>query len=108
MVLASADSLPFPDDSFDKVLYVHALYFWRDIDRCLRETARVLKPGGHLGLLFRTKSDLADIASFPPEIYRFPAVAEVTAALEQADLDIQAASDCTNEPVFLLAEKLLA
>ncbi len=108
VVFAKAESLPFPDDSFGKVLCVHVLYFWRDLDRCLRETARVLKPGGRLGLLFRTKADLAAVASFPSEIYRFPALAEVAAALEQADLDLQAASDCTNEPVLLLAEKLRA
>jgi hypothetical protein len=29
--------------------------------------------------------------------------AEVMAAVERADLDGQAASDCTNEPVILLA-----
>lgn len=108
VVNATAESMPFPDDSFDKVLCVHVLYFWRDLDRCLRETARVLKPGGRLGLLFRTKADLAAVASFPAEIYRFPALAEVAAALEQADLDLQAASDCTNEPVLLLAKKLHA
>ncbi|MBN9004922.1 MAG: methyltransferase domain-containing protein [Rhizobiales bacterium] len=105
VVLASAESLPFPDDTFDKVLCVHVLYFWRDLDRCLSETARVLKPGSRLGLLFRTKADLAAVASFPPEIYRFPALAEVAAALEQADLNRHAASDCKNEPVLLLAEK---
>jgi len=48
---------------------------------------------------------LAAVASFPPEIYRFPALVEVTAALEQAGLDVQAATDSTNEPVLLLAEK---
>ncbi len=105
VVLASVESLPFPDDSFDKVLCVHVRYFWKDLDRCLRETARVLKPGGCLGLSFRTNADLAAVASFPPEIYRFPALAEVAAALERADLDLAAASDSTNEPVLLLAEK---
>ncbi|WP_155248380.1 hypothetical protein [Bradyrhizobium japonicum] len=42
---------------------------------------------------------------FPPEIYRFTALAEVAAAFERADLDLAAASDSTNEPVLLLAEK---
>jgi ubiquinone/menaquinone biosynthesis C-methylase UbiE len=104
-VLASVESLPFPDESFDKVLCVHVLYFWKDLDASMLEVVRVLKPGGRLGLLFRTKADLAAVASFPPEIYHFPALAEVTAALEQAGLDVHAASDCTNEPVLLLAEK---
>jgi ubiquinone/menaquinone biosynthesis C-methylase UbiE len=107
VVLASAESLPFPDDSFDKVLCVHVLYFWRDLDRCLSENARVLKPGGRLGLLFRTKSDLAAVASFPPEIYQFPALADVMTALKRAGLDVHAGNDCTNEPVLLVAEKRL-
>lgn len=105
VVLGSAESLPFPDDSFDKVLCVHVLYFWKDLHVSQRQIARVLKPGGRLALLFRTKADLAAIASFPPEIYRFPALAEVAAALEGAGLDVHAASDTANEPVLLMAEK---
>jgi ubiquinone/menaquinone biosynthesis C-methylase UbiE len=105
VVLATVERLPFADDSFDKVLCVHVLYFWKDLDVSLREIARVLKPGGRLGLVFRTKAGPAAVASFPPEIYRFPGLAEVTAALEQAGLDVHAASDCASEPVLLLAEK---
>jgi len=105
VVLANVETLPFPSDFFDKVLCVHVLYFWKDLDVPLREIARVLKPGGRLGLLFRTKADLAAVASFPPEIYRFPALAEVTVALERAGLDVDEASGCANEPVLLLAEK---
>jgi ubiquinone/menaquinone biosynthesis C-methylase UbiE len=105
VLLATVESLPFPDDVFDKVLCVHVLYFWKDLDVSLREIARVLKPGGRLGLLFRTKADHATVASFPPEIYHFPALAEVTAALEGAGLDAQAASVCTSEPVLLVAQK---
>ncbi len=106
VVLATVESLPFTDDFFDRVLCVHVLYFWKDLDVSLREIARVLKPGGRLGLLFRTKADPAAVASFPPEIYRFPELAEVTVALEQAGLGVHAASDLTNEPVLLIAEKL--
>jgi ubiquinone/menaquinone biosynthesis C-methylase UbiE len=105
VILATAEALPFPDDFFDKVVCVHVLYFWRDLEVSLREIARVLKPGGRLGLLFRTKADLAAVASFPADIYRFPALTEVTAALEQAALDAHVAADCAEEPVLLLAEK---
>jgi ubiquinone/menaquinone biosynthesis C-methylase UbiE len=105
VVLSSVDSLPFPDDFFDKVLCVHVLYFWKDLNASLREIARVLKSGGRLGLLFRTSADLAAVASFPPEIYRFPALVDVMAVLEQAGLDVHAASNCASEPVLLLAEK---
>src|SRR5260370_291381 len=33
VVLATVESLPFPDDSFDKVLCVHVIYFWNDLVR---------------------------------------------------------------------------
>lgn len=108
VVPATAESLPFPDGFFDKVVCVYVLYFWNDLDASLREITRVLKPGGRLGLLFRTKADLMAVASFPPEIYRFPALDEVTAALERAGLVLDAASDCTNEPVLVLAKKRCA
>jgi ubiquinone/menaquinone biosynthesis C-methylase UbiE len=105
VALATVEALPFADATFDKVLCVHVLYFWKDLDVSLREIARVVKPGGRLGLLFRTKSNPAAVASFPAEIYRFPELVEVTAALKQAGLDVHAASDRTNEPVLLIAEK---
>jgi len=105
VVRATVESLPFPDDAFDKIVCVHVLYFWKDLDVSLREIARVLKPGGRLGLLFRTKADLAAVASFPPEIYRFPALADVAAALERVGLDVHAGTEYANEPVLLLAEK---
>jgi len=105
VVLSGVESLPFPDDVFDKAQCVHVLYFWKDIETPLREIARVLKPGGRLGLLFRTNADLKAIASFPPEIYRFPALAEVSAALDRAGMDVHVAADGANEPALVLATK---
>jgi ubiquinone/menaquinone biosynthesis C-methylase UbiE len=105
VVLSNVESLPLPDDAFDKAQCVHVLYFWKDIETSLREIARVLKPGGRLGLLFRTNADLKAIASFPPEIYRFPALADVSAALERAGMDVHVAGDGANEPALVLATK---
>lgn len=45
-VAADARSLPFPDDSFEAVVSVHALMEMDDLDAVLRESARVLAPGG--------------------------------------------------------------
>jgi SAM-dependent methyltransferase len=102
------ESLPFPDDFFDKVLCVHVLYFWKDLDASsMREIARVLKPGGRLGLSFRTNADVAAVRSFPPEIYRSPALAQVIAGLEHAGLNVEPANDCGKEPILLLARRAL-
>lgn len=38
----------FKDGAFDQVINVHSLYVHPDPDRLLRETWRVLKPGGHV------------------------------------------------------------
>ena len=43
-----ATKLPYADDSFDLVMANHVLYHLRDIDGCLREIKRVLKPDGRL------------------------------------------------------------
>jgi SAM-dependent methyltransferase len=45
---ADAQSLPFPDASFDVALANHMLYHVPDRARALRELARVLRPGGRL------------------------------------------------------------
>jgi ubiquinone/menaquinone biosynthesis C-methylase UbiE len=41
-----AEAIPFPDDSFDRVVCQFALMFFDDRTRGLREMARVLRPGG--------------------------------------------------------------
>jgi ubiquinone/menaquinone biosynthesis C-methylase UbiE len=105
VVLSTVESLPFPDAFFDKAQCVHVLYFWKDIEIALREIARVLKPGGRLGLLFRTNADPKAIASFPPEIYRFPALTDVVTALERVGMDIHLAEDSANQPALVLATK---
>ena len=105
VIHSGVESLPFPDGAFDKAQCVHVLYFWKDVETSPREIARVLKPGGRLGLLFRTNADPKAIASFPPEIYSFPALADVSAALERAGMDIHLAEDSANQPALVLATK---
>ena len=47
---ASAETLPFENDSFDVVSAVTVLCFVREPERAIREMARVLKPGGRIVL----------------------------------------------------------
>jgi SAM-dependent methyltransferase len=48
LVQGSGMSLPFADESFDIVVIVSALEFMRDPAACLRESCRVLRPGGYI------------------------------------------------------------
>lgn len=43
---ASVESLPFEDNTFDKVITVESFYFWPDPVENLKEVRRILKPGG--------------------------------------------------------------
>jgi SAM-dependent methyltransferase len=47
-VVGSAESLPFPDQSFDVVLSTQVLEHLPDPERALREAVRVLKRGGRM------------------------------------------------------------
>ena len=86
--VGSIDALPFANRSFDKLLCVHVLYFWKDLREGIQEIARILKPGGRLALVFRSSSDEAAVKAFPSDIYRFPDVAEVQSALVAAGFEI--------------------
>lgn len=57
--LASAEALPFADQSFDKAFAVNVIYFWKDPIRPLAEIRRVLRPDG--------LSCIASIISKPDE-----------------------------------------
>ncbi len=46
-VHGNAESLPFPDESFDAVINVEASHAYPHFDRFLPEMARVLRSGGH-------------------------------------------------------------
>ncbi len=47
-VLADAQYIPFPDNSFDVIMANHMVYHVQNIDQTLAEFHRVLKPGGCL------------------------------------------------------------
>lgn len=49
--VARAESLPFPEHSFDVVATRFSAHHWLDVPRALQECRRVLRPGGYLLVL---------------------------------------------------------
>ena len=56
LVVAPAEALPFPDDSFDWVIFALVLCTVRDPETALREARRVLRRGGRLRVLEHVRS----------------------------------------------------
>ena len=82
LTLADSASIPYPDESFDKVVTVHTLYFWDDPRRHLRELHRVLRPGGLFVVGFHPKGTEAT-GSFPESVYTLYEVEEVGTRLRE-------------------------
>lgn len=55
-LLGTAEEIPLADDSVDAVLVAQA-WHWFDPDRAVSEVARVLRPGGRLGLVWNTRDE---------------------------------------------------
>ena len=62
---AEADSLPFPDESFDLVIGHAVLHHLPDLERAFREFHRVLRPGGRIAFAGEPSRTGDRIASLP-------------------------------------------
>ncbi|HLY99065.1 MAG TPA: class I SAM-dependent methyltransferase [Candidatus Angelobacter sp.] len=56
-VWGSAESIPAPDNSFDKILSVESFYYYADQGKALEEIRRVLAPGGRVFILINLYKD---------------------------------------------------
>jgi len=57
--VGSAEALPLADSSVD-VITVAQAWHWVDLDRAVPEVARVLRPGGQLGLVWNVRDESAE------------------------------------------------
>lgn len=55
-LLGTAEEIPLADDSVDAVLVAQA-WHWFDEERAVKEIARVLRPGGRLGLVWNNRDE---------------------------------------------------
>ena len=69
---ASVEQMPFPDQSFDKIITIESFYFWPSPEENLREVFRVLIGGGRFLVLcdIYKKADLSDEAFANIEQYQ--------------------------------------
>lgn len=73
-----AESLPFPDDSFDVVVSQFGLMFFNDRSEALREAVRVLRPGGRVAIA--VWNSLESIPAYADEVALLERLAGVPAA----------------------------
>jgi ubiquinone/menaquinone biosynthesis C-methylase UbiE len=63
-VVAAAEALPFPDQSFDVVVSTLSAHHWADQASAVAEQVRVLRPGGRLLVVdLRRSASVADLLS---------------------------------------------
>ncbi len=77
------ESLPCETASFDRVLTVNTVYFWKSLEAGFAEIHRVLAPGGRVVVGFEPKEAMQR-RGFPPDIFTLRTVEEVSAALAAA------------------------
>jgi ubiquinone/menaquinone biosynthesis C-methylase UbiE len=70
VVVATAEDLPFDDDSFDTVVSTLVLCTVDDPRRAISETARVLRPGGKLLFLEHVRADTRRLARWQDRLHR--------------------------------------
>ncbi len=59
--LYDGENIPFPNNSFDKVMTVNTLYFWKNPEAFLEEIYRVIKPNGVFVIAFAQKQFMEDL-----------------------------------------------
>jgi ubiquinone/menaquinone biosynthesis C-methylase UbiE len=74
------DEAVFKDNSFDKVLTVNTIYFWKCPDATVSKICRLLKTGGKLFIGFHEKSDM-EKSPLDRDIFQYYSTHEITELL---------------------------
>lgn len=90
--VATAEEIPANDRSVD-VVVVGQAFHWFDHERALPEIARVLKPGGHVALVWNSRDE------------RIPWVRRMGAILGRQDLDTSSAAQLVHSDLFGFMEE---
>ncbi|MCF4121764.1 methyltransferase domain-containing protein [Antribacter sp. KLBMP9083] len=79
-MVGTAEEIPLPDGSVDAVLVAQAWHWFRQ-PAASAEIARVLRPGGHLGIVWNTRDDAVDwVARFGEILHRGDSLEPTSAA----------------------------
>lgn len=82
-----AQALPFSDASFDAVLLLEMVYYVRDLPLALRETRRVLRPGG--GVLISVPNPERPDFNPSPHAFEYPNALQLAELLRVAGFDAE-------------------
>jgi ubiquinone/menaquinone biosynthesis C-methylase UbiE len=69
-------SLPFDNESFDKLCSSNTIYFWKEPEKYFSEMLRVLKPGGRLAIGFRDDKQMSKL-NLDKNIFNFYSLNDV-------------------------------
>ena len=76
-------TLPFENDSFNKLCSINTLYFWKDPDKYFLEMFRVIRPGGIIAIGFRDDKQMSNL-NLSRDIFTTYSQIEVVSLLSNA------------------------
>ena len=110
VALHAADSrtIPYPNQSFDRVLTVHTLYFWSQPVAYLQEIYRVMKAEARLVLCFGPRDDVLMVKNFPATVYRFYSPEEMHSFFTEVgfvEIHVSCQAIASRDLVFAIAHR---
>ena len=76
-------TLPYENESFNKLCSINTLYFWKDPDKYFLEMFRVIKPGGIIAIGFRDDKQMSSL-NLSSDVFTTYSQIEVVSLLSNA------------------------